>query len=130
MVTSRRKNHDLPIETWDEMKVIMHKRFVPTHYYRELYNKLQNLVQGSKSVEEYHQAIEIATIRANIDEDCEATMARFLHGLNKNIANLVELHHYIDMDDILHMAIKIEKQLKLKSSKGNSTSYNPSWKSN
>ena len=48
-------------------------------------------------------------IRANINEDREATMARFLHGLNRNIADLVELHHYIDMDDMLHMAIKIEK---------------------
>ena len=69
-------------------------------------------------------------IRANIDEDREATMARFLHGLNRNIADLVELHHYVDMDDMLHMAIKIEKQLKFKSSKGNSTSSSSSWKTN
>ena len=48
-------------------------------------------------------------IRANIGEDCEGTMTRFLHGLNRNIAKLVELHQYIDMDDMLHMAIKIEK---------------------
>ena len=100
LVTSRKRNHDQPIETWEEMKAIMRKRFVPTHYYREFYNKLQNLVQGSKSVEEYHQAMEIAMIRANIDEDREVTMARFLHGLNRNIANLVELYHYVDMDDM------------------------------
>ena len=118
-MTSRRRNHDRPIETWEEMKAIMCKRFVPTHYYRELYNKLQYLVQGSKSVEEYHQAMEIAMIRANINEDREATMARFFHGISRNIADLVELHHYVDMDNMLHMAIKIEKQFKFKSSKGN-----------
>ena len=60
LVTSRRRNHDHPIETWEEMKEIMHKRFIPTHYYRELYNKLQNLIQGSKSVEEYYQAMDMA----------------------------------------------------------------------
>ena len=109
LVTSRRRDHDRPIETWEEIKAIMCKRFVPTHYYREFYNKLQNLVQRSKSVEEYHQAMEIAMTRANIDEDRKATMARFLHGLNRNIADLVELHHYVDIDDMLHMAIKIEK---------------------
>ena len=130
MVTSRRRNHDRPIEIWDEMKEIMRKRFVPTHYYRELYNKIQYLVQGFKSVEEYHQAMELAIIRANIDEDRKATMARFLHGLNRNIADLVELHHYVDIDDMLHMAIKIEKQLKFKSFKGNSTSSSSSWKTN
>ena len=74
--------------------------------------------------------MEVAMIREDIQEDREATMERFLHDLNRNIANLVELHHYVDMDDMLHMATKIKKQLKFKSSKGNSTPYNPSWKSN
>ncbi|XP_048231216.1 uncharacterized protein LOC125370260 [Ricinus communis] len=104
----------------------MRKCFVPSHYYRELYNKLQSLVQGGKSVEEYYQEMEIALIRANIEEDREATMARFLHGLNKDIANLVELQHYIEMEDMLHMAIKIERQLKQKSK--NSSSTNSNWK--
>ena len=74
--------------------------------------------------------MKIAMIRVNIDEDCEAIMARFLLGLNRNIADLVELHHYVDMDDMLHMEIKIEKQLKFKSPKGNSTSSSSSWKTN
>ncbi|XP_044470617.1 probable pectinesterase/pectinesterase inhibitor 51 [Mangifera indica] len=74
---------------------------------------------GSKSVKEYYQAMEVAMIRANIEEDHEATMTRFLHGLNSNIANLVELHYYVDMEDMLHMAIKIERQLNSKGSKSN-----------
>ena len=69
-------------------------------------------------------------IRVNIDEDHEVTIARFLHGLNRNIADLVELYHYVDMDDMLHMVIKIENQLKFKSSKGNWTSSSSSWKIN
>ncbi|KAL3642857.1 hypothetical protein CASFOL_013672 [Castilleja foliolosa] len=32
VVTSRRRNHERPIETWTEMKAVMRKRFVPTHY--------------------------------------------------------------------------------------------------
>ena len=69
-------------------------------------------------------------ITADVEEDHEAAMVRFLYGLNKNIADLLKLHHYVDLNDMLHMAIKIERQLKFKSSKSNSTSYNPSWKSN
>ena len=30
-------------------------------------------------------------IRSNIEEDKEGTMARFLHGLNQDIANVVDL---------------------------------------
>eukprot|EP00257_Ricinus_communis_P025963 XP_025013377.1 uncharacterized protein LOC107261381 [Ricinus communis] len=72
--------------------------------------------------------MEVALIRANIEEDREATMARFLYSLNKDITNLVELQHYVEMEDMLHMAIKIERQLKQKSK--NSSSTNSNWKSN
>ena len=44
----------------------------------------------------------IAMIRANVEEDCEATMARFLNGLNHDITNIVELQHYVEMRDLLH----------------------------
>jgi hypothetical protein len=47
------------------MKVLMRRRFVPNHYYRELYMKLQGLNQGSKFMDEYFKEIEIALIRAN-----------------------------------------------------------------
>ena len=43
LVTSRQRDGEEPIETWDEMKAIMRKRFVPRLYYRELYQKLQRL---------------------------------------------------------------------------------------
>ena len=53
--------------------------------------KLQCLTQGSQSVEDYYKKMEIAMIRANVEKDREATMARFLNGLNQEIANKVEL---------------------------------------
>ena len=53
-------------------------------------------------------------MRANVEEDQEATLARFMGGLNREIANIVELHHYIDLEEMVHMAIKVERQLKKK----------------
>ena len=47
-------------------------------------------------------------IRANVEEDREATMARFLNGLNQDSANVVELQHYVELEDMVHMAIKVE----------------------
>jgi hypothetical protein len=73
------------------MKPIMRKRFVPNHYNREIYNILQSLSQGSKTINEYFKKIKIAIIRANISKDREVTFAIFLIGLNKDIANVVEL---------------------------------------
>ena len=33
LVMTRRRNREYPIETWEKMKVVMRKRFVPSHYY-------------------------------------------------------------------------------------------------
>ena len=60
----------------------MRRRFVPIYYYRDLYQKLQSLTQGSQSVEDYYKEMEIAIIRGNVEEVREATMARFLNGFN------------------------------------------------
>ncbi|PKI67132.1 hypothetical protein CRG98_012460 [Punica granatum] len=98
------------------MKRVMRKRFVPSYYYRELYNKLQNLRQGNQSVDEYFKEMEVTMIRANEEEDREAIMARFLVGLNREIQNVMELHHYVELEDMVHMAIKIENQFKRRDS--------------
>jgi len=87
----------------------MRRRFVSSHFHRDLHNKLQRLTQGSKSIDEYHKEMEVALIRANINEECEATMAKFLHGLNSDIRDVVELQNYVELEDLVHQAIKVEQ---------------------
>jgi hypothetical protein len=53
-------------------------------------------------------------IRANVNEDEEVTMSRFLNGLNRDIANAVELQSYVDLEELVHLAINVEGQLKRK----------------
>jgi hypothetical protein len=43
LLINRRRNRESPVDTWEEMKMLMRKHFVPSHYYRGLYQKLQNL---------------------------------------------------------------------------------------
>ena len=42
-------------------------------------------------MEDYHKEMEVAMIRANVEKDREATIARFLSSLNRDIANIIEL---------------------------------------
>ena len=134
LVSNRRRNFERPVETWRELKAIMRRRFVPSHYYRDLYQKLQNLIQGSRSVEDYHKEMEVAMIRANVVEDREAIMKRFLRGLNREIANVVELQHYEEVEDMVHMAMKVERRLKGKGTSRytsvSSTPWKPKWDKN
>ncbi|KAJ9707529.1 hypothetical protein PVL29_002526 [Vitis rotundifolia] len=113
------------------MKATIRRRFVPSHYYRDLYQKLQSLTQGYRSMDDYHKEMELAMIRANVEEDREATMARFLNGLNRDIANVVELQHYMELEDMVHMAIKVERQLKRKRTRSfQNPGSSASWRSN
>ena len=55
----------------------MRARFVPSYYARDLLNQLQQLKQGTKSVEEYYQELQMGMLRCNLEEDVEPAMARF-----------------------------------------------------
>jgi hypothetical protein len=77
--------------------------------------------------------MKIAMIRANVIEDRESTMARFLNGLNRDIANVVELQHCVELEDMVHMAMKVEKQMKRRGStcfQTNLASSSSTWRSN
>lgn len=94
---------------WEEINAIMRRQFVLSHYYRDLYLKSQSLTQGYRSVDDCYKKIEIAMVQANVEDDIEATMARFLDGLNWDVANAVELQHYMELEDMMHMTIKVER---------------------
>jgi len=108
LLNDREDDGEDPITTWAEMKHEMRSRFVPKHYRRDLFDKLQNLKQGSLSVEEYYKEMEKAMIRANVYEDEEQTIARFMAGLHRNIQRIVEFQSYRHLIDLVHQATKAE----------------------
>ena len=66
-------------------------QFVSNIYCMELYQKLQGLGQGFKFMQDYYKEMKIGIIQANVVEDRQTIVARFLNRLNRDIANVVEL---------------------------------------
>ena len=64
-------------------------------------------------MEDYHKEMKIAIIKANVEEDREVIMEQFLNRLNREIANVGELQHSVKLEDMVHMAMKVERQLRL-----------------
>nr|XP_033512211.1 uncharacterized protein LOC117276901 [Nicotiana tomentosiformis] len=62
LTRDRLQEGQAPIATWAEMKRVMKKRFIPSHFQRELQQRLQTLKQGSMYVDEYFKAIDMAMI--------------------------------------------------------------------
>ena len=56
-------------------------------------------------------------------------MARFFSGLNRDIANVIELQHYVEIEDMVHIAMKVKRQLKRKGTARHTLVSNTTWKS-
>jgi hypothetical protein len=99
------------INTWEEMKQVMRRRFVLSSYQRDLRNRLQMLKQGKRSVDEYYKEMELLLVRAGIREDPESKIARFLGGLNEEISGFVEMFPYHTLQDLVDQAMHIERKI-------------------
>ena len=118
--------------TWEALKLIMRHRFVPSYYARDLLNKLQRLRQGTSSVEEYYQELQVGMLRCGLVEDEEASLARFLGGLNREIQDILDYKEYNSMTRLFHLACKAEREVQGRQSRtktnfsaGRTTSWTP-----
>ena len=79
---TRQEDGDPPIITWRTMKEVIKDRFVPCHYIRTLYDQLQQLRQGTLSVDEYFQEMEVIIQRARVREQMKGLYGH-LEGVNR-----------------------------------------------
>ncbi|RDX96663.1 hypothetical protein CR513_20636, partial [Mucuna pruriens] len=104
-------------DTWPNLKREMRSRFVHASYVQDLLYQGEGkantyeggaemctyvLTQGFKSMQQYNKDIEVALLKANVLESSEAIMAYFLHGLNREIQDVVELYNYTSVDDLAY----------------------------
>jgi hypothetical protein len=57
-------------------------------------------------------------IRANVEKDQEATMARFLLGLNPEIHDKVEMQIYVELENMVHVDVNPVKNNETQQRKG------------
>lgn len=89
------------INTWEQLKQSMRDRFVPSHYQRDLYLKLQSFSQRNLIVDDYYKEMDKMMTRANINELEEATIGHFLSRLNRDIPDVAELHNFQGLHEAL-----------------------------
>jgi hypothetical protein len=107
-----KKHPDAIPQTWVALKWVMQARFVPSYYACDLINKLQQLKQGAKSVEEYYQELQIGMLRCNLEEREDAVVARFVAGLNCEIQDILEyIIDYANITHLFHFACKAEREV-------------------
>jgi len=98
-------NKRQPVVSWEDLKQCMHARFMPQHYRKDFLLKLQRFHQGTWML-----------IKINMHESEESKMAIFVSGLKRDIQDVIELHEYSSLENLVHLAIKVESQLSKKAS--------------
>ncbi|GJY19844.1 reverse transcriptase domain-containing protein [Tanacetum coccineum] len=99
------------VESWDKMKRLMEKKFLPVTHKQDSYLEFHNLKQQTLTVEEFISEFERVRMRCGVEENEEQTIARFLGGLRTDISDVVYLQQYYSFHDVCRLALKVEKQL-------------------
>ncbi|VFQ83151.1 unnamed protein product [Cuscuta campestris] len=110
--TKRKREGKAAVKTWTNMRDLLKKKFIPTHYIRENFARLQHLREGNRSVAEYNRDFEELLMRCDLQENGSQSFVRYLIGLNTQIANTVELQTFKSLEELTKLALKVEAQLK------------------
>ena len=101
--------------SWMDINVKIRECFIPSYHRKETLLKLQRLEQGSMCVEEYFKLMRSILLKVGLhDEDEEKKVNGFVSGLRREIQYVVDLYEYSTLSKVLHLALKVENQLKRK----------------
>jgi len=106
------------ITCWDKMKKNMCSVFLPYNYTRTLYQRLQNLRQGNRSVDDYTMEFYQLVSRDVIAEDEESRVARYIGGLWIQFQDVLKMFDALSVLDAHQRAVQLEKQLVCRNTRG------------
>ncbi len=109
----RERDHDEPIDTWEELKQVMRSRFIPIDHEQQLLLRIERLRQGNRSPDEYYKDLRSLLQRSGSRQPDSYILAKFLAGLNSDVGEVVEQLRHTSPIDALHHATHIyERNLK------------------
>ncbi|GKV45251.1 hypothetical protein SLEP1_g52360 [Rubroshorea leprosula] len=111
---SREREGRSKIRTWEKMCRELTRKFLLYRYYQDNFVKFHNLQQKSLTVEEYTMEFEQLMMKCDVREKEEQTIARYLGGVDNDISKVVQLQQYWTLDDVIRLALRVEKQISKK----------------
>ncbi|XP_038979894.1 uncharacterized protein LOC120110006 [Phoenix dactylifera] len=71
-----------------------------------------------RTVEEYTEEFDNLMVRCGVAEAEEQIIVRYLSGLRRDIHDMVHLHSFISLNDVIKLSTKVERQLQQRREKG------------
>ncbi|GKE20874.1 reverse transcriptase domain-containing protein [Tanacetum coccineum] len=98
------------VTSWRKMKKLLRENFIPHNYQRLMYQRLQNLKQGTKSVEDYTIEFYQLIARNDIQETDDQLVFGYISGLRDQIIDYVNMFDPVTLSDAYQCALAFEKQ--------------------
>ncbi|CAA7028459.1 unnamed protein product [Microthlaspi erraticum] len=111
------------IKTWEKLHKQLRLSFLPQNYDRTMYTRLQNLRQGSRTVDDYADEFSLLITSNEIFDSEIQLVSRFIGGLRPQIQNALMQFDPMTIAEAQSRAIAFEQQFKSNSS-WSSTSRN------
>ncbi|KAF9614589.1 hypothetical protein IFM89_019372 [Coptis chinensis] len=108
------------LESWEKMKKRMRVEFLPYNHNRVLYQQLQNLRQGTKSVDDYTKEFYHLIARNDLSDSEEQLVSRYIGGLKQQLHDTLNLFDCYSVSEAHPRAVHLEKQLGGKVENGDS----------
>ncbi|PKI33590.1 hypothetical protein CRG98_046017 [Punica granatum] len=100
------------ITSWEKMKKKMWATFMLYNFQRIMYQRLQNLRQGSRSVDDYTNEFYQLVARNELQEIEDQLVARYIGGLRVLLQDTVNLFDPVNVSSAHQRALIIERQQK------------------
>ncbi|KAF7145040.1 hypothetical protein RHSIM_Rhsim04G0049200 [Rhododendron simsii] len=98
------------IASWEKMKKKLWVAFLPHNYSRTLYQRLQNLWQNTRSVNDYTMEFYQLVARNDLAETNDQLISRYVGGLRQSFQYALNVLDLYSVSDTHQLAIQLEKQ--------------------
>ena len=85
--TTQARTGKTNIDTWENLEKVMRKSFLPYNFDRTMFTRLQNIRQGSRSVDDYADEFSLFLSRNDIFDSEVQLVSHFIGGLRPQIQN-------------------------------------------
>uniref|UniRef100_A0A0D3DIN6 Retrotransposon gag domain-containing protein n=1 Tax=Brassica oleracea var. oleracea TaxID=109376 RepID=A0A0D3DIN6_BRAOL len=105
---SRSREGKSSINSWAEIEKVMRKAFLPYNFDHTMFTQLQNLRQGSRSVDDYAEEFTLLLTRNEILDSETQLVSRFIGGLRSQIQNAMSQFDPIRIAEAHQRAVAFE----------------------
>ena len=96
---------------WDKFRKHIRAAFLPYNYERDLYQRFQNLRQGSRSVDDYSTEFYAFVARVDLSESPLQLVSRYIGGLRLQLQDVLNMFDPLTVSEAHQRASQAEKQL-------------------